>query len=383
MVNENFQKDLQQMIKDKLIFVDNEGEMQLTRKGMEQSEELLQKNKGSREYMKHVAKHFTENSPDKETVNIKDIADEIDLIDNTKIDIYERFGISENDDLKNYQLFCKILDMKKEDSNSLHDLTEKQKKGYFQMVDLFNTQYELFKDAKYFEVPENVNLLLSNTKNEIKKVKFPYYFLFIDVKLVVLDRIYYSFFVTDLRSFYQRYKKGMKDSTERVNILTFYEDEEGKLSYDNFDLYKKDRNKYRNKIREYLMNFVDFVNSEEVKLMFRERTEKNTERRIQRGKLPIPPFSKIYVIGYLKKYLNKLESQELQTRFTHRFWVRGHFKRFLDKKRYKKLYEQYRKGELKNFEGKKYKIDESFLKVWIFPYIKGEGMLIEKRYKLE
>ncbi len=138
-----------------------------------------------------------------------------------------------------------------------------------------------------------------------------------------------------------------------------------------------------NIIREYVLNFVDFVNNEEVKLMFRERTEKNTQRRIQKGRIPLPSFNKIYLVGYLAKYLNKLETQELGTRFTHRFWVRGHYRRFLDKKKYKKLYEQYKKGELKNFEGKKYNIEKGFLKIWVLPYIKGEGMLIEKRYKLE
>ncbi len=379
MVDKNFQEDLQKMIKEGLVVIDSKGEMKITDKGLKQSADLLQNDRGAKEYMKQIAKHFGDSSI-KETVNIKDIADEIDMVDSIKLDIYERFGISINDDLKNYQLYCKLLNINKdEDMDGLK--TERLKKGYKQMASLFNTQYELLREAKYFEIPENINLLLSNTSNEIRKVRFPYYFTFLDTSLIVLDRTYYSFFITDFDSFEESTKKIKKDK-ERINIMTFYEGEDS-MGYDNFNLYDKDKNKYRNKIREYMINFVDFVNSEDVKLMFRERTENNTQRRIQRGKIPIPSFNKIYVVGYLKKYLDKLESNELGTRFSHRFWVRGHFKRFLNKNKYKKLYEKYKKGELKNLEGKKYHVNDGFLRVWVYPYIKGDGMLIEKGYKLE
>lgn len=378
MVDKNFKKDMDKLVADGFITIDKNGEMKLTDKGMRHTGEII-KSKSSRDYMKKVAKHFNGNSPNKEAINIEDLPCEIDMVDNTKLSIYERFNIAENDDLKNYQLFCKILS-KGEDEEALSDLkTDRLKKAYKNMTSLFNTQYSLLKEAKYFEVSDRINLLLSNTKNEVNKIRFPYYFTFIDTRVIIHDRVYYSFFVTDFDSFEERYEKKTKDSKGRINIVTFYETENG-MGYENFNIYKKDNDKYRNKIREYLMNFVDFVNSEDIKLMFRERSEKNTQRRVERGRLPIPSFNKISVIGYLAKYLNKLESDETNTRFNHRFWVRGHFQRFWNKDRYKNMYKKFELGQLKNFEGKKYNIDEGVLRVWVYPYIKGEGMLINKGY---
>ena len=139
----------------------------------------------------------------------------------------------------------------------------------------------------------------------------------------------------------------------------------------------------RRKVKEYIMNFVDFVNSEEVKLMFTERTDKNTERRVQKGNVPLPSFNKIYVIGYLAKYLKELEATEGETRFSHRFWVRGHFRHFWNKK-YDHLYQDFKDGNLKNQKGCQYIMDGSgSLKIWIFPFIKGKGILINKGYKLK
>ncbi len=359
------------MIKGGLIYLDKKGEMQLTEKGWEHSEKLLIKPE-HKEYMKQVAKHFTENIPSKETVNIKDIEDKIDMIDNTKLSIYERFRISENDDLKNYQLFYKLTE------TIANDPSNKNKGGFESMLSILS-------ESKYFEVPDNINLLLQNTSNEIKKIRLPFFYVFLDTKLVVYDKTFYCLQIQDrtqLREIAIQKGLDVKNIPKGIDILTFWETSEG-VGWNKIELYEKDRNKYHNKIREYVLNFVDFVNNEEVKLMFRERTEKNIQRRIQKGRIPLPSFNKIYLVGYLAKYLNKLETQELGTRFTHRFWVRGHYRRFLDKKKYKKLYEQYKKGELNNFEGKKYNIEKGFLKIWVLPYIKGEGMLIEKRYKLE
>ncbi len=373
MVDKNFQQDLKQAMKDKLFDLDGDGEMQLTEKGREQAENIL-KEDGTEEYMKQVAKYFKTNAPDKRSTNIKDIADEIDLIDQTKLGIYERFDISENDDLKNYQLFCRLTDkLQKSKDKKLGEITSK-----------------ILSLAKYFEVPDNVNLLLSNTSNKIRKVRFPFQFNFLDVKVTIYDRIYYCFLIVDMDVFKKTNKEIAKELGVKVNkipdviqILTFYEESNGNIGWSNISLYEKHRDKYIKKLKEYIMNFVDFINSEDVKLMFKEKTEKNSQRRTQRGKLPLPSYNRIYVVGYLAKYLNKLESQELDTRFSHKFWVRGHFMHFWNKKIYKNLYESYQKGKLDNFEGKKYKIDDGVLRVWVYPYIKGEGILMEKGYKLK
>lgn len=372
MVSETFPEDMKKMVVDGLIVLDSKGEMKLTEKGMKQAETLLKEDNGAKEYMKQVAKHFSENKPDKETVRMDEIADEIDMVDNTKLNIYERFKISENDDLKNYQLFCKLVE-------SIADDKSNKNSGAFEGM------LNLISDSKYFEIPDNVNLLLQNTSNNMKKIRLPHFYVFLDVKLVVNDRTYYCMQIQDRNQFKEILKKnGMatKDIPDGIDVLTFYENEKG-IGWEKIEMYDKSKNKYRDQIKEYILNFADFVNSEDVKLMFRQRSEKNTQRRIERGRLPLPSFNKIQVIGYLGRYLKQLELQEASTRFSHRFWVRGHFKRFWDKERYKNLYDKFQKGELKRFEGKRYKMDEQILRVWVYPYIKGEGMLIEKEYKLK
>ncbi len=236
MINKNFQQDLQNMIKDKLIYLDNKGEMQLTEKGWERSEKLLIKPE-HKEYMKQVVKHFTGNIPSKETVNIKDIEDEIDMIDNTKLSIYERFGISENDDLKNYQLFYKLTETIANDSSN------KNKDGFEGMLSILS-------ESKYFEVPDNINLLLQNTSNEIKKIRLPFFYVFLDTKLVVYDKTFYCLQIQDrtqLREIAIQKKLDVKDIPEGIDILTFWETPEG-VGWNKIELYEKDRNKYHKRI---------------------------------------------------------------------------------------------------------------------------------------
>jgi hypothetical protein len=130
------------------------------------------------------------------------------------------------------------------------------------------------------------------------------------------------------------------------------------------------------------MNLIYFINSEDVKIMVHTRSEKNSKRRIENNKIPIPTHSKIQIIGYLAKYLEKKETLGTSKGFTHRFTVRGHWRHFWNKK-FDRLYKLYSEGKLKDIEGKQYLMDGSgALKVWIYPYIKGEGILIDKKYEL-
>ncbi len=349
-------KDINEMLKNGLIEIDKSGEMVLTEKGKIDAIEIAKKNP---EYMKQVFKRFEGEEIKKEGININDLQEELDKVDNIRIGIYERYGISENDDLKNYQLFCKFV----EKNDKLDDSV------------IFN----LMKEAKYFEIPDNMNLLLQNTANKIRKVRMPHYFLFLDFSIIIYDRIFHSALITDLVQINEKLKR--KDVPNKIDIMSFFSCEDG-AGMVKFDLLEKSKDKYIKKLQEYIMNFVDFTNNEDIKLMFKEKTKNNEQRRINRGKIPLPSFNKIYVVGYLKKYLDKLESDELKTRYSHRFWVRGHFRRFLDKKKYHVLYEKYKKGELKSFEGKKYNLEDGFLKSWVYPYIKGEGILIKKDYQL-
>jgi len=115
------------------------------------------------------------------------------------------------------------------------------------------------------------------------------------------------------------------------------------------------------KIQTFICNFLDFLNDSEVELRTYERSEKNRERRIKNGKMPIPPINFIRVTGKLKIYQDSL-SEGIHFSYSYKFWVRGHFRRLRDEERY---------GE------------QTGKRIWIKPYIKGKGILKDKSYKLK
>jgi len=114
------------------------------------------------------------------------------------------------------------------------------------------------------------------------------------------------------------------------------------------------------KIASFVMNFLLFLNEPDVYYFNVERTLEQNQKRIKRGKLPIPKYSIIKVTGQLKKYIDKLESINAFS-YSHKFWVRGHWRNFQSH-----IY--------KNKKGKR---------TWIKPYIKGQGVLVDKIYKLK
>ena len=198
MVGKNFKEDTDKMIADGLIVLDSNGDIKLTDKGVSHTKNLL-RDKGNKEYMKQVAKHVKNNSPEKEAINNNELPDEIDMVYNTHLTVYERYNIPENDDMKNYQLFCKMTQSVADDkSNKNHDA--------------FDGMLGLLKSSKYFEIPNNVNLLLQNTSNDIKKVRLPYYYTFLDVKLLVGDRAYYCMQIQDMDQIKEAADKAKMDT---------------------------------------------------------------------------------------------------------------------------------------------------------------------------
>ena len=110
--------------------------------------------------------------------------------------------------------------------------------------------------------------------------------------------------------------------------------------------------------RIFMCNFIDFMNNPEIEIIKIDRNEEQNLKRIKRGKLPIPSYNFVKVTGKLKIYINSLQSGN-KFSYSHKFWVRGHFRTLKNESRYK------------NNTGQK---------LWITPYIKGEGLLINKIY---
>lgn len=112
----------------------------------------------------------------------------------------------------------------------------------------------------------------------------------------------------------------------------------------------------------FVLNFLNFINNPEVEQVEANYGKRKNQKRIEKGKTPIPPRSTIKLKGKLRKYIRDLKRNPESWNYGHRFWVRGHYRTLRDKDRYG---------------------DKAGRRIWIPPYIKGKGMLYKKTYKIE
>ena len=111
-------------------------------------------------------------------------------------------------------------------------------------------------------------------------------------------------------------------------------------------------------IHKFFLSFINFINNPEVEFVEHIRSQKNVERRLKKGLPVIPSTTNIRITGKLRIYIDEL-SQSEGWYYGYRFWVRGHF-RVLSAERYAKP-----------------------KRIFIPPYIKGKGILVDKAYSVE
>ena len=232
------------------------------------------------------------------------------------------------------------------------------------VLDVKNKMMSYLLNTKVFKVEEGVNELLLKTDNKIQVRKLPFDNFFIDVSISakywmgeeMLERTgspdlpITGIWIT---------KEAFGEPVVQLFMPRIWK--KGNEDYDtmhNFTLFESKKHKLYDFIRVYVCNFLDFLNNPEVQTVTVERTEEQNKKRILRGKHPIPPQIFVNVNGKLKIYLNELQSGG-HFNYSHRFWVRGHFRTLRNKVRYK---------------------DKVGTKIWIPPYIKGKGLLINKVY---
>ena len=121
--------------------------------------------------------------------------------------------------------------------------------------------------------------------------------------------------------------------------------------------------KIRNFILNFLSNFFNLVNHEDSDFEFveKEYSPAKNKRRMRQGGLPVPKSRVIVPVGQLRQYINKMKDNPAFS-YTHRWWVRGHWRILRDKKRFK---------------------EKAGKKMWIKPFIKGQGILIDKQYEVK
>jgi len=250
----------------------------------------------------------------------------------------------------------------------------------------------LLQEAKVFELDEEITKLLTLTKNKVRPTRLPFPVVFIETELELPDIWiktiegirkttvkYLGFLLVESVPITTRdgvtvqidFRGEWKHNYPNIYIYSVTEDEAGighlKISfYKDYDPLKEQREreyklwrKERNQIRNFIMNFLDFLHDPEVQYVEISRSQKSRMKRIRKGLVPLPPSSIVTVKGTLKRYLEQLRTGRSFT-YSHRFWVRGHWRHF-------------HHPRFKNMRGKR---------IWIPPYVKGSGILIDKRYRL-
>lgn len=286
------------------------------------------------------------------------------------------YKIPENDRLKNYQLLIKHLNFLINDS--------KEDTGIWEGI-----IKPIMENAKVFEIEDELVPILSDTDS--RPTRLPYGQIALDVRIPIGDRIYYGILISNHVDaddgnygvmelskeeehknyivIYACYTKIVEESGERemfFEIITIGKEGEEKLD------------KYKKKIEKFVYSFCNFINEPDVEISETILNEKNNIRRKQRGSLPLPSNSKITIYGHLRKYISDY-NEGLRGGYSHKFRVRGHYKHFRDQTRYVNIY----KLKEKFLAERGYQKSDGIIKKWIRPYLKGEGILIEKTYKLK
>lgn len=249
----------------------------------------------------------------------------------------------------------------------------------------------LVKNAKLFRMDESIKtmLVMTNPPNKNDDILLPFNHMFLDLGFSAEELQYYGIDTKELKEIiglgiskgdlcldkYEDENKCIKKSVgkclrivacirygEEIRFETF----SSNLSFTDESLKEKPVKYVRSKVipqnimkflHNYTINFINLLNAPNVTTIEIVKDDVQNKKRINRGKIPIPAQSIIRVTGQLKKYVDKL-SADPQWSYNYKFWVRGHFRTLHSEKW----------GERQGS------------RTWILPYIKGQGMLVEKEY---
>lgn len=237
--------------------------------------------------------------------------------------------------------------------------------------------------SKIFEVPDDIKklLCLTDTPNKNEEVHLPFPVVFIDVHFTKEELAELGIDIEAPEMIGIMFREGILISHKEevvgkdLNITMLSGQTNGETWFDNFNknwnINKEFKDhkceilenpttdkKAREFIHKFTLNFLNFLNNPEVEYVEHIRSAKNRERRAKNGKAIIPSTFTIRVTGKLREYIDEAVAGE-HWNYNYRFWVRGHFRdlvseRYTQKKR-----------------------------IWILPFIKGKGVLVEKSYTLK
>ncbi len=273
------------------------------------------------------------------------------------------YCISDNDRVKYYQVMMKHL---------LHILCEQKD---CDNKDIMNQMVmPMANQARLFEIADDLVPILQNTKSEDSFMPFPY--ISLDCRIQIYERNYLGLIAGDVEI--------GDDGASRTYISVYYNTEEDgvELALEFFAVKNNDYshlNKHQKKLYYFLNSFCNFLNEPNVKFIENKSNPKNNKRRADRGALPLPTKYTIRISDELRRYVNDF-NEGIRSPLSHKFLVRGHFMKFRDKDKYKRIYEL----SIDSLIDKGYQTDKGgYIKKWKKPFIKGNGIFINKSYKLK
>lgn len=242
-----------------------------------------------------------------------------------------------------------------------------------------------------------LDILLKDTKNQIYLRPLPYPHFYIN-KLVCFDKNTYGLGIMVSEGDYI----GKSDEKEPlidliVPIVTigkgFAKLETGIINGGSINHHTKvddpisgltagDIKKMKKIIENITCNVIDFMNHP--KVLLREYNSSNNEKRTLQGKFPIPISKEITVIDvlhrYIKENINNDNDDGKNRKELRRHMVRGHYMHFLNRQRFKNLYQK----SVKDIQKGGYQISaHGIISVWKAPYLRGSGKIMKKLIQLK
>jgi len=288
----------------------------------------------------------------------------------------------------NYRLF-KICDaIRTDDMNmgfSPASLTEEEAANYYEV----NTE-ELEK-CKLWKVGEKIKHLLSLTKpSSINEINLPFDDIFIDEDFTFNNQRVFGIKISKnetnaLSSLTDIFKwmatTGRNKNIKIEDLNKIYDENCVFIRYGLFDGevfrsvfivydYKKMKDRTMRKksdtkeIDKTIVNFVSnlllFLN--EPRIVTYVIDNNNNEKRIKKGKIPLPSILRTRIEIGLENYIDKIYFNGLsQSKLDYSFWVRGHWRKLISPR-------------YKNKQGQN---------IWIAPYICGEGMMPPQIFEIK
>jgi len=225
-------------------------------------------------------------------------------------------------------------------------------------------------DARIFKIPSVLSMMFLNT-DPIKTYLLPFKYVFLEQSVFINNNLKVKgIFLRQLnleeKSLLERPDEDVFFVFANLEINRIYtsvsflmDPFQQRESHGLSDFDVKLSDEELSSIENLIYNFLCFVNSPDIEYTTYTDTPRQREIRRRKNRPIRPTIAAIQLTNPLKRYVTK-KRHGIKMVYSHRFWVRGHW-RTLRHKRY---------GENR---GKK---------LWIKPHIKGEGLLIPKKYEL-